>query len=74
MTWRVTVEQDDEGNPVVPLPDEVLEHLGVGIGDTLYLWEEHVGTEPCLILSKTPQAPDRTDGQPEPNDLPAQSS
>lgn len=70
MTWRVTVEKDDEGNPVVPLPDEALEYLGVGIGDTLYLWEEHVGTEPCLILSKTPQAP----GPLEPEDLPEQSS
>lgn len=70
MTWRVTVEQDGEGNPVVPLPDEVLEYLGVGIGDTLYLWEEHVGTEPCLILSKTPQTP----GPLEPDDLPGKPS
>jgi hypothetical protein len=70
MTWRVTVEKDDEGNPVVPLPDEALEYLGVGIGDTLYLWEEHVGTEPCLILSKTPQAPEQL----EPENLPAHSS
>jgi len=70
MTWRVTVEKDDEGNPVVPLPDEVLEYLELGIGDTLYLWEEHIGTEPCLILSKTP----RTPGPLEPENLPEQSS
>lgn len=61
MMWRVTIEQDDEGNQVVPLPDELLAAMGVGIGDSLYLVEEYVGTTRCLVLSKTTQVPDRVD-------------
>lgn len=74
MTWRVTIEQDDEGNQVVPLPDELLAAMGIGIGDSLYLVEEYVGTERCLVLSKTPQIPDRTNGLFEPGDLPGKPS
>jgi hypothetical protein len=33
----------------------------VSIGDSLYLSEEYVGTARCLVLSKTPQVPDRVD-------------
>lgn len=45
----VTLEQDADGNLVVPLPDEVLQTLGVGIGDRLYI----VDTQP-LTLTTTP--------------------
>lgn len=61
MTWTVTVEQDEDGSLVVPIPDELLAQLGVGIGDSLYLIEEYVGTAHCIALSKTPKIPDRVD-------------
>lgn len=61
MTWTVKIEQGKEGSLVVPIPDELLAQLGVGIGDSLYLVEECVGTARCLVLSKTPQVPDRID-------------
>lgn len=61
MTWTVMVEQDEDGSLVIPLPDELLAQLGVGIGDSLYLVEENVATTRCLLLSKTPQVPDRID-------------
>lgn len=61
MTWTVTVEQDEDGRLIVPLPDELLAQLGVGIGDSLCLVEEYVGTTRCLVLSKTPHIPDRVD-------------
>lgn len=61
MTWTVKIEQDEDGNLVVPLPDELLTQLGVGIGDSLYLSEDYVVTTRCLVLSKTPQVPDRVD-------------
>ncbi|WP_416054994.1 hypothetical protein [Pseudomonas aeruginosa] len=61
MAWTVKVEQDKDGSLVVPIPDELLAQFGVGIGDSLYLVEEYVGTARCLVLSKTPQVPDRVD-------------
>ncbi|WP_417539906.1 hypothetical protein [Marinobacter sp.] len=61
MTWTVAIEQDEDGSLVVPIPDELLEQLDVGIGDSLYLLEELVGTERCLVLSKKPQTPKRID-------------
>lgn len=39
MTWTVTVEQDEDGDLIVPLPNELLDKLGVEIGDSLYLIE-----------------------------------
>jgi hypothetical protein len=59
MTWTVKVEQDEDGSLIVPLPDDLLLQLGVGIGDVLYLAEEYVGTTRCLVLTKTPHPPDR---------------
>lgn len=59
MTWTVKVEQDEDGSLIVPLPDDLLAQLGVGIGDVLYLAEEYVGTTRCLVITKTPQVPDR---------------
>jgi len=58
MTWTIKVEQDEDGSMIVPLPDDLLVQLGLGIGDVLYLAEEYVGTTLCLVLTKTPQAPD----------------
>lgn len=61
MAWTVKIERDEDGSLVVPIPDELLAQLGVVIGDSLYLIEEYVGTTRCLVLSKTPQVPDRVD-------------
>ncbi len=61
MTWTVTVEQDEDGDLIVPLPNELLAKLGVEIGDSLYLIEGVVGTTQCLVLSKPPRIPDRVD-------------
>lgn len=35
MTWTVNIEQDEDGSLIVPLPDELLAQLSVGIGDSL---------------------------------------
>lgn len=59
-TKQVTVE-DWDGDGAIRIPDEVLQELGVDVGDTLYVIEEYVGTTRCLVLSKTPRIPDRTD-------------
>ncbi len=41
--------------------NDVLQEMGVDVGDTLYLLEEYVGTTRCLVLSKSPRIPDRVD-------------
>ncbi len=61
MAWTVKIEQDEDGSLVIPIPDEVLAQIDVGIGDSLYLVEEYVSTARCLVLSKTPRIPDRVD-------------
>lgn len=43
------------------VPDDVLQEMGVDVGNTLYLLEEYVGTTRCLVLSKSPRIPDRVD-------------
>ncbi|MDD0843381.1 AbrB/MazE/SpoVT family DNA-binding domain-containing protein [Pseudomonas sp. Gutcm_11s] len=57
---QVTIE-DWDGDGAIRIPDEVLQELGVDVGDTLYVFEEYVGNVRCLVLSKTPQISDRTD-------------
>lgn len=36
--WTVTVVDDDEGNLILPLTEEMLEAAGLKVGDTL-VWE-----------------------------------
>ncbi|UTH29323.1 AbrB/MazE/SpoVT family DNA-binding domain-containing protein [Ectopseudomonas hydrolytica] len=55
------VIEDWDGDGAIRIPDEVLQELGVDVGDSLYLIEEYVGTARCLVLSKSPQIPDRVD-------------
>jgi bifunctional DNA-binding transcriptional regulator/antitoxin component of YhaV-PrlF toxin-antitoxin module len=55
------VIEDWDGDGAIHIPDEVLQELGVDVGDSLYLIEEYVGSTRCLVLSKTPQIPDRID-------------
>lgn len=55
------VIEDWEGDGAIRLPDDVLQEMGVDVGDTLYLLEEYVGTTRCLVLSKSPRIPDRVD-------------
>ena len=59
-TLKVVIE-DWDGDGGIRIPDEVLQELGVDVGDSLYLVEEFVGTTRALILSKTPRIPDRID-------------
>ncbi|NRH26052.1 AbrB/MazE/SpoVT family DNA-binding domain-containing protein [Pseudomonas sp. MS19] len=66
MTWTVKIEHDDEDGGIVPLPDELLAELGVGVGDSLYLSEQHdADGSRCLILSKTPRPSDGAHNQDE---------
>lgn len=53
------VIKDWDGDGGIRIPDEALQEMGVDVGDSLYLIEEYVGTSRCLVLSKTPQIPDR---------------
>lgn len=60
MSRQITIE-DWDGDGGIRIPDEVLQELGVDVGDSLYLVEEFVGTTQALVLSKTPRIPDRID-------------
>ncbi len=60
MKHHVVIE-DWDGDGAIRLPDDVLQEMGVDVGDTLYLLEEYVGTTRCLVLSKSPRIPDRVD-------------
>jgi antitoxin component of MazEF toxin-antitoxin module len=57
---QITIE-DWDGDGGIRIPDEVLQEIGVDVGDSLYLIEEFVGTTRALLLSKTPRIPDRID-------------
>lgn len=60
MIWEVAIEERD-GEGAIRIPEEALHKLGVNVGDNVYLLVECVGNAQCLVLSKTPQAPDRID-------------
>lgn len=60
MSWEVTVENWD-GEGAFRIPDEALRKLGVNFGDSVFLLVEYVGNAQCLVLSRTPQVPDRID-------------
>jgi len=53
--------KDWDGDGAICIPDEVLQEMGMDVGDSLYLLEEFVGSNRCLVLSKTPKLPDRID-------------
>jgi antitoxin component of MazEF toxin-antitoxin module len=57
---RITIE-DWDGDGAIRIPDAALQELGVDVGDSIYLIEEYVGNNRCLILSKTRKMPDRID-------------
>lgn len=57
---QITIE-DWGGDGSIRIPDEVLQVMGVDVGDSLYLIEEFIGTTRVLDLSKTPRIPDRID-------------
>ncbi|SDR80581.1 hypothetical protein SAMN05216271_0447 [Halopseudomonas sabulinigri] len=53
--------EDWDGDAAIRISAEVLQEMRINVGDTLYLLEAHVDSTRCLILSKTPQVPDRVD-------------
>jgi hypothetical protein len=57
---RVVIE-DWDGDGAIRIPDEALQELGVDVGDSLYVFVEFVGSERCLVLSKTPTLPGSID-------------
>lgn len=59
-SFTVVIE-DWDGDGAIRIPDEVLQEMGLDVGDTLYLLEEFVGNSRCIVLSKTPKLPDRID-------------
>lgn len=60
MKHHVVIE-DWDGDGAIRLPDDVLQEMGVDVGDTLYLLGEYIGSTRCLVISKTPRVPDRVD-------------
>ncbi|MDY1338843.1 AbrB/MazE/SpoVT family DNA-binding domain-containing protein [Pseudomonas aeruginosa] len=60
MQHHVLIE-DWDGDGAIRLPKDIMQTIGVGVGSTLYLLEEYVGSTRCLVLSKTPRIPDRVD-------------
>lgn len=61
MSTHEVVIEDWDGDGAIRIPDELLQELGVDVGDSIYLVEEYVGTTRCLVLSKTQRIPDRGD-------------
>jgi antitoxin component of MazEF toxin-antitoxin module len=57
---QITIE-DWDGDGGIRIPGEVLQELGVDVGDSLYLVEEFVGTARILVFSKVPRIPDHID-------------
>ncbi|WP_062382846.1 AbrB/MazE/SpoVT family DNA-binding domain-containing protein [Pseudomonas abietaniphila] len=53
--------EDWDGDGAIRIPDAALQELGVDVGDSVFLIEEYVGNDRCLILSRTPKIPDRID-------------
>nr|WP_312230060.1 AbrB/MazE/SpoVT family DNA-binding domain-containing protein [Pseudomonas sp.] len=60
MNWKVAIQNWD-GEGAIRIPDEALHKLDVNIGENVYLLVEYLGNAQCLVLSKTPEIPDRTD-------------
>ncbi|WP_213159148.1 AbrB/MazE/SpoVT family DNA-binding domain-containing protein [Pseudomonas aeruginosa] len=60
MQHHVLIE-DWDGDGAIRLPKDIMQNIGAGVGSTLYLLEEYVGSTRCLVLSKTPRIPDRVD-------------
>jgi hypothetical protein len=56
------VIEELDGNAFIRLTNEVLQKLGVGVGDSLYVVGAYVENYCTLVFSKTPGIPDRTDG------------
>jgi len=44
MMYTVKVIEDENGQLILPLPDEVLKHLGADIGDTIVWTDNNDGT------------------------------
>ncbi|GGK02794.1 AbrB/MazE/SpoVT family DNA-binding domain-containing protein [Pseudomonas matsuisoli] len=61
MTTKRVLIEDWDGDGGIRIPDELLQEMGVDVGDSLYLIEEYIGNSPCLVLSKTPRMPDHVD-------------
>ena len=61
MSTQQVVSENWDGDGGIRLSDELLQELGVNVGDSLYLVEEYVGTTRCLVLSKSPRIPDCID-------------
>ncbi|MDD1507688.1 AbrB/MazE/SpoVT family DNA-binding domain-containing protein [Pseudomonas sp. CNPSo 3701] len=61
MNWKVAIENWD-GEGAIRIPDEAMRKLDVAVGDNVYVLVEYVGNAQCLVLSKTSEIPDRTDG------------
>jgi antitoxin component of MazEF toxin-antitoxin module len=61
MSTQKVVIEDWDGDGAIRIPDEVLQELGVDVGDSLYLVEEYIGSTRCLVLRKTQRIPGRID-------------
>jgi hypothetical protein len=42
-TFKVELQEDENGDLIMPIPSELLAQMGWDEGDTL-IWEEHFGT------------------------------
>lgn len=58
---REIMIEDWGGDGAIRIPDAALQELGADVGDSVYLIEEDVGNNRCLILSVTPSISDRID-------------
>ena len=51
MSWRITVKEDDDGEPYIILPDDLVTSLGWKEGDDLQ-WNILPGPQPGIKLEK----------------------
>lgn len=59
-SFTVVIE-DWDGDGAIRIPDEAFQEMGLDVGDSLYLLEEFIGNNRCIVLSRTPKLPDRID-------------
>lgn len=52
MGTKQVIIEDWDGDSAIRIPAEALQELGIGVGDTLYVIEEYIGTTRCIFAQQ----------------------